>query len=306
MDLNSLDLNLLRSLQALLAEGSVTGAARRIGVSQPAMSAQLARLRTLFGDPLLVPSGRRMVPTVRAESLRAPLQRLLQDLLGLVREQAGFDPASARETFRLGGTDYVHAVLSAGLVEHLRGAAPGLRLAMMPFDAERLWGALESGRLDAAVITTFMKLDEAKALMLIEESFVFAQRKGHPRGATPPDLEAFCALDHVLVSPEGGGFVGAVDRLLETLGRRRRVAVSLPSFLLAPALIGSSDLVCVLPERLARGHAASLETFPLPFALGGFALQLVWHARRQNDPAHVWFRRALFGYVRSLPEPVAA
>ena len=303
MDLKSLDLNLLLSLDALLAEGSVTEASRRIGVSQPAMSAQLARLRALFGDPLLVPSGRRMVPTVRAEALRDPLRCLLQDLLGLVRAQAAFDPASARETFRLGGTDYIHAVLSGGLVEHLRRAAPGIRIAMMPFESARLWPDLESGRLDAAVVTSFVTLDEAKSVLLLEEAMVFAQRRGHPRGAKPPSLEGFCALDHILVSPEGGGFVGAVDRMLKSRGRSRRVAVSLPSFLLAPTLIESSDLVCVLPERLARRYEETLEIFPLPFELEGFALRLVWHPRRQNDPAHVWFRQETATLVRSGPPP---
>ncbi|WP_299626550.1 LysR family transcriptional regulator [Pelagibius sp.] len=301
MDTKDLDLNLLRSLDALLGAESVTGAARRIGISQPAMSAQLARLRQLFGDPLLVASGRRMVPTVRAEALRAPLRALLQDAEGLLREEVAFDPMAAEETFRLGGTDYVHAVLAGGLVDHLHRQAPGIRLAMMPFHSASVWQDLETGRLDAAIVTSFVTLNAAKARLLLRERFVFVQRRGHPRGSQPPDLNAFCALDHILVSPEGGGFVGAVDRALSALGRSRRVLVSLPSFLLAPALIQTSDLVCVFPERLALGCGGGLEVFPLPFALAGFDLQMVWHPRRHNDPAHVWFRNEIADYARRLP-----
>ena len=301
MDIKLLDLNLLRSLDALLTECSVTGAAQQIGISQPAMSAQLARLRKLLGDPLLVASGRRMVATDRAEALRAPLKKLMQDLEGLLREQAPFEPGEASDTFRLGGTDYVHAVVSAGLIHHLLEQAPGIRLAMMPFQSEQVWQDLESGRMDAAVVTTFVTLNEAKARHLLEERFVLVQRRGHPRGSKPPTLDAFCDLDHVLVSPEGGGFTGAVDKALRKVGRMRRIVASLPSFLLVPPLVQTSDLVCVFPERLARVCADDLELCPLPFELTGFDLQMIWHPRRHNDPAHVWFRNAVAEHVRQQP-----
>ena len=301
MDADPRDLKLLLTLDALLAEGSVTRAARRLGVSQPALSAQLARLRAMFGDPMFVMSGRRMVPTTRAEAVREPLRRLLRDVEGLVRDHADFDPATAVETFRLSGTDYVHAVVSCGLIDRLRGVAPGLRVALMPFDSDRVWQDLESGRLDASIVTTFVVLNQAKARFLLREEFVLVQRKGHPRGSAPPGVADFCTLDHVLISPEGGGFFGAVDQALEKLGHARRVVVSLPSFLLAPAVIGATDLVCVLPRRVAQAYAASLDILPLPFAVTGFDLQLIWHPRRQHDPAHVWFRNQLADHVRERP-----
>ncbi|MEO1250498.1 MAG: LysR family transcriptional regulator, partial [Pseudomonadota bacterium] len=233
MDMNSLDLNLLKSLHVLLVERSVTGAARRIGISQPAMSAQLARLRRQFGDPLLVSSGRSLVPTVRAEALQEPLEAILQDLFGLVQTQSTFDPLTAQDTVFLGGTDYVHAMISGYLAAHLRVEAPGIRLAMMPFVHGSLARDLETGRMSAAIVTSFVRLDQAKSVTLQSERFAFVQRSGHPRGAAPPTLDEFCSLQHVLVSPEGGGFSGAVDQALDDLGRKRHVAVSLPSFLLA-------------------------------------------------------------------------
>ncbi len=271
------NLNLLRTLDALLAHGSVTAAARHLGLSQPALSAQLARLRRLFGDPLFVASGRHLVPTSRAEALRIPLRRGLQALEGLVRTQTVFDPATASGTLGIGGTDYVHAVLGGALIAGVRAQAPGLAVALMPFVADRAWAELENGRLDAAIVTSFVTLDEARRRMLFSERFIFVQRKGHPRGPAPPDLDAFCTLPHVLVSPEGGGFFGAVDRVLADLGRSRAVVVSLPSFLLAPAMLAGSDLVCVLPARLASAHTDRLDLLPLPLPVPGFDVHLVWH-----------------------------
>ncbi len=300
MDISKLDLNLLHSLDVLLEEASVTGAARRLGISQPAMSAQLARLRRLFGDPLLVPSGRKMVPTVRAEGLRFPLRAQLQDLQVLVRAQTAFAPETTTDTIRLGGTDYAHAVLSEDLICHLRANAPSLRLALMPFVSGRAAQDLESGRMEAAIVTSFVQLDEAKSISLLHEDFVFVQRAGHPRGTKPLDVQEFCDLDHILVSPEGGGFTGQVDAALKTRGLARTVCVSLPSFLLALPLIERSDLVTVLPARLAQRYGHRLEIFPLPFALEGFDLRLVWHVRRHHDPAHIWFRRAVSDFVRVL------
>ena len=294
MDLRRSDLGLLVALDALLSEGGVTAAANRLNISQPAMSAQLARLRRLFNDPLLVSSGRRMLATPKALELHGPLQNLLRELDMLVRAKADFAPATSREVFRLGGTDHGHSVLSAPLARRFGAEAPNAKLALLPFDAADTWQFLEDGRMDAAAVTSFVVHNEARSRHLFSEVFVFVQRKGHPRGTTPPDLDAFCALDHVLVSPEGGGFIGAVDQALSALGRSRNVVVSLPSFLLAPALIAASDTVGVLPGRVARAFEDSLDIFDLPLDIAGFDLQLIWHPRRQNDPAHIWFRNQIF------------
>lgn len=294
MDLRRTDLGLLVTLDVLLSEGGVTAAAKRLNISQPAMSAQLARLRRLFNDPLLVSSGRRMVATSRALELRGPLQALLRELDMLVRAGADFDPSSSREVFRLGGTDHSHSVLSAPLARRFGAQAPHARLALLPFDPDDTWTFLEDGRMDAAAVTSFVVLNEARSRHLFHEVFVFVQRKNHPRGSAQPDMDSFCALDHVLVSPEGGGFTGAVDTALDALGRSRNVVASLPNFLLALRLIAESDLVGVLPSRVARGFTASIDVFDLPLEVDGFDLQLIWHPRRQNDPAHIWFRRQIF------------
>lgn len=289
MDMKKSEIGLLIALDALLEAESVTTAAHALGISQPAMSAQLARLRTLFNDPLLTTSGRKLVPTVRALEVREPLRALLADLDLLVRESVAFDPATTDRTFRVIGTDYVHSVLSAALHETFARLAPNARLAFMPFDPPTVWPLLEHDRADLA-LATGMNLPDAKRRPGMNETFKIVQRKDHPRGTGPFTLDAFCAMEHILVSPEGGGFFGAADKILSELGRSRRITCSLPSFLLAPSLVASSDLVALLPVRLASSYGDRLEQFDLPFPSPEFAVDLLWHPRRHNDPAHKWFR----------------
>ncbi|MDX8355033.1 LysR family transcriptional regulator [Cognatiyoonia sp. IB215182] len=299
MDIKQADIGLLVGLQALLETQSVTRAAKALNLSQPAMSAQLARLRAMFGDPLLVSSGRRLVPTSRAEALRDPLQKLLGDMDALIKEGRTFDAATSKATFRLIGTDYVHGVIAPHIATKLASAAPRARLALLPFDPSSVWSALEEDRADAALITG-MQLADAKMRAGLEEDFLVIQRKGHARGTGPMTLEAFCTAEHVLVSPQGGGFSGAIDARLKKMGRVRRVACSVPGFFLVPSLIAASDYLCVLPRRIATQYASSLDWFDLPFPSPRFQIDLLWHPRRQQDPAHVWFRQQVSNAMRAV------
>lgn len=289
MDLNQSDIGLLVALNTLLDQESVTGAARAMGISQPAMSAQLARLRTLFNDPLLTPSGRKLVPTARALEIREPLRVLLADLDLLVRETAQFDPACTDRTFRLIATDYVHAVLAKDILLAFAAEAPMARIALLGSDPQNVWAQLEHDSADLALVTG-MNLPEARRRPGLTEAFTVIQRKGHPRGTAPFTLDTFCTVEHALVSPEGGGFFGAVDKILSEENRARRISCSVPSFLLAPSLVAGSDLVAVIPSRLAALHESELDQFPLPFQSPEFSVDLLWHPRRQKDPAHVWLR----------------
>jgi len=289
MDLKQSDVGLLIALDALLADESVTAAAQRLGISQPAMSAQLARLRALFNDPLLAASGRKLIPTARALEIKQPLRVLLADLDLLVRESAQFDPATTDRTFRLIGTDYVHSVLSPALLQAVAREAPKARLALLAFDPPAVWPQLEQDKADLALVTG-MNLPEARQRRGLHEAFTVIQRKGHPRGLTPFTLESFCAEEHILVSPEGGGFFGAADKVLAETGRARRVACSVPSFLLAPTLVAHSNRITLIPLRLAELHSGLVDRIDPPFPSPAFSVDLLWHPRRQKDPAHVWFR----------------
>ncbi|WP_305984719.1 LysR family transcriptional regulator [Roseibium sp. MMSF_3544] len=299
MDIKQGDIGLLMALDALLEHESVSAAAAQLGISQPAMSAQLKRLRQLFNDPLLTPSGRRLVATSRARRLQTDLRRNLQDLDALVRENNAFDPATARNTFRLVGTDYVHALLGPKLEERMRRLAPNARLAFLAFEPKTLWMLLENDTVDLA-LATGMSLPDAMSRTALAEQFCVIMRRDHPLSGEELTLEAFCAARHVLVSPEGGGFVGAADKALARHGLKRQVSVSLPSFLLAPALVAQSDAFCLIPRRLAERYKDIVVSHRPPLNVPGFDVTMLWHPRRQNDPAHMWFRGEVGALTKSV------
>ncbi len=301
MNIRQGDIGLLLALDALLKFESVSLAADHIGISQPAMSSQLKRLRSLFNDPLLTPSGRRLVATSQALSLQAELRRHLQGLDALVRERNRFVPFTTEQTFRVIGTDYVHSVLASSLEAFFGREAPSARLAFLPFAPRTLWSALENDSTDLALVTG-MNLPDAKVLPVLTEGFRVIQRKGHPRGMKPITLDEYCAARHVLVSPEGGGFDGLADQILASQNMRRQVAVSSPGFLLAPQLVSQSDSLCLIPSRIASLYSELVDSFAPPFETPTFDVEMLWHPRRQNDPSHQWFREA----VRSLSRKRAA
>lgn len=299
MDIKQGDIGLLVALDALLEHESVSRAADQLGISQPAMSAQLKRLRQLFNDPLLTPSGRRLVATSRALALQQDLRRHLQNLDALVRENETFDPAVTQKTFRMIATDYVHLILAARLEEQISAAAPAARLAFLPFEPRSMWEVLEGDGADLALVTG-MELPDAISRPAMSETFCMIMRRGHPLEETELTPESFCEQRHILISPEGGGFVGAIDRALAGLGMNRHVAVSLPSFLLAPGLVAASDALCVVPRRLADLYRDSVVCRDLPFDVSGFDVDMLWHPRRQNDPAHTWFRGEIASLARAV------
>ncbi|MGZ5846434.1 MAG: LysR family transcriptional regulator [Ramlibacter sp.] len=288
-----MDLNLLVSLDALLAEAHVTRAAARLGLSQPALSAQLRQLRAAFGDPLLVPSPRGMALTARAEALRAPLRELLAGVHHLLASSRTFDPLSARQRFRIAATDAIHSIVTTALAARLGTLAPHCQVAMQSADLRTAEEQLAAGELDLLLHTPGAIPPSLHARKLYDETFLCVLRRDHPAAAAPLDLDTFCALPHAMVSPAGGGFSGAVDDALQPLGRTRTVQVSVNSFLLVPALVETSDLIASVPARLARRVSAQLAVLAPPCAIPGFSVAMGWHARAHADPAQVWMRDTL-------------
>lgn len=297
MDLHRIDLNLLVSLDTLLAERNVTHAARRLSISQPALSAQLKQLRELFGDPLLVPAARGMTPTLRALELHAPLRELLASVNRLVSGRQEFDPAAATDTFRVAAADSLQAAICLPLIATMRVGAPNTRIALFPAYRQRIGEQLASGEIDLVLGTRHSLPDAVKTRALYEENFLCLLRRGHRLAGRPLDLDAFCQLDHVMVSPSGGGFTGVVDEALAQLGRRRRVVASLTSFLVAPALVARSDLVCTVPARVAHALADTVTLAAPPCELASFSVHMGWHARTDTDPAQKWLRQQVLAVV---------
>lgn len=290
-----MDLNLLTAFDALMAERHVTRAATRVGISQPAMSAALARLRRLTGDELLVRGARGLAPTPFALDLADPVRAAL----GLIADAFGarrpFDPAVATQTFAIGMADYPAQLLAGPLAELLMREATGCDLRLRSFrDRREALTLLDDGRVDAAIGVS--PGQEARILHrpLFDQKFLGIARSSPNSGLSFASLDAFCAAKHLLVSPEGDDF-GTVDRALESLGRSRRVAMSISAMHLAPAIVASTDLVAALPEGMiaASGLGDRLDCFPLPVAVEPVTFHLLWHRRSNDHAAHRWVRELL-------------
>lgn len=295
MDIRPADLGLLVSLNVLLQENNVTRAAARLHISQPALSAQLARLRHLFGDPLFVPSesGRGMVPTARALALRDGLETSLRQLEAAMRDPGSFDPARAERTFSVAANDNVVTMFGIELVRRI--AASGgkdLRVSFLEPNVEGIVARMERGELDLLIGAAQTIPAQLKASPLSSERYVMAQRKGHPRGARPPTLKQFAALSHVLVSSKGD-FHSFIDQRLAELGQQRKVAVVVPHYNLVPTILANTDYVCTLPVRFLQKFQGQLDIFKLPFDLPEFAISMAWHPRSEHDAGHRWLREQL-------------
>ncbi|WP_207478205.1 LysR family transcriptional regulator [Arenibaculum pallidiluteum] len=289
----SIDLNLLVALDALLAERNVTRAARRLNLSQPALSAQLARLRDLFGDPLLLPAQRGMIPTQRAMELQEPLRLALEEVRGVVLSGSRFDPSAAEITVSIAASDYGQYSALMPLAFALAREAPGLRLAFRTLEATALLSQMERGEVDLAVMTPQTAPDRLRMRGLFEERYVAITRRNHPAVLNGLDLDTFCSLDHVIVSPRGGGFAGPADAALAAHGRTRRVALSAPGFLIVPELVARCDMVALVPSRIAHERADRLQIFEPPVPVPGFSIAMVWHDRTADHPAQKWLRSRL-------------
>lgn len=307
--LAGVDLNLLVSLDALLSERHVTRAARRLGVTQSAMSHTLRRLRDLFEDPLLVRAPGGMVPTPRAEALSLTVRTGLATLGVALFEPATFDAATSTRRFRLATPDLFDAVALAPLLQQLGQTAPGVDLTAVSISRGGVWEGLASGELDVAVMP---KLDGPNSTAplwtedcpeglqtrtLFRDEFVVFLRQGHPAlGADQGiDLERYAAARHLMVSPTGEGH-GLVDDLLATAGLSRRVALRIPHFTSAPAIVATSDLVLTGPQALGALMAyLPCVSVPPPMAIPGHRVVMFWHERMTQDPGHRWLREALAG-----------
>lgn len=300
MDLRRIDLNLLVTLSVLLEQRSVTAAAERLHLSQPAVSGHLRRLREIFDDPLLASQGRGLVPTARARALRRPLAEALGHLSRAVDSGTLFDPATSERVFRVAATDSIHASLGTLLARILAAQAPGIRLAMyLHHDPQRLGTRLVEGQLDVAVLTPSTLPPGLDVQSLYEERFVCVVRRGHPFVGSDVDLDRFCAAQHVLVSLVGGGLFGAVDEALGAMGRSRVVRISVPSFLLVPQLLVGTDALATVPSRLAYQWRDRLEVIELPLRLPTFEVQLGTSPHAHGDLGLAW----LIERIREISQP---
>jgi DNA-binding transcriptional LysR family regulator len=295
-NLRRLDINLLLTLDVLLSEHNVTRAAQRLNLSQPSVSVHLAKLRDIFGDPLLLPGPRGMRPTARADELREPLREALEALERAVAPASAFDPALATHTWKIAATDYGESTVVLPALSRLREQAPGTRLAVIDLTPAHLVKQAEQGVFDLALHISEDAPPELHRRPLFAERYVLAGRVGHPGLMQAPSREQFCALEHVMVSREGGGFFGVTDRSLVDVGLMRKVVLSVPHFLMAMSVLAATDLVAMLPSRLVRGNPA-LQVVDAPLEVPGYEMAMFWGERSHRDPAHKWLREHLLASV---------
>jgi DNA-binding transcriptional LysR family regulator len=297
--MESTDLGLLVSLDALLQEGSVTGAARRVGLSTPAMSHALARIRERLADPILVRSGRGMLLTPRALALKPQVHSVVTEARRALEPERPFVASELSRTFVVHATDYVLTVLGSTIDRILRHDAPKVCVRFIP-NSPNDPALLRDQGSDLAVGIYGELPQEMRKRQLLTDRFVCVVRRGHPATKKRFTLEQYVRLPHIQVAPRGkpGGYL---DDVLRERGLSRTVARAVPYFVTALQLAAETDYVLTISERIAIRFAASLslELLEVPVKLRPYALSLVWHPRMDGDPAHRFLREV---FLRAATE----
>ncbi|KJE24567.1 transcriptional regulator, LysR family [Frankia torreyi] len=296
--LAGVDLNLLVTLDALLAERSVSGAARRLHLTEPAVSRALGRIRKATGDPILVRAGNAMVPTPRALEIHAEVHALVQRAHAVFAPVGAPDLATLDRTFTILGSDMLVAAIGVDLLDRLARQAPRVRLRFLPEPTPSA-DPLRDGTADLEIGQIDSTAPEIRVETLGEDSAIAVVRAGHPLTERPLTPQRLAAARHVVASRRGR-LHGPIDDALATLGLRRAVVASVPSHTVALALVAQSDLVGVAPRRLGRDRLAALGLVPLDLGLDlpSLSLCLAWHPRFDADASHRWLRAQVRDVIR--------
>ena len=294
MNLRRIDLNLLVIFDALMTERNVTRAARRVGLSQPAFSNALTRLRERLKDELFVRSPQGMRPTPRAVELASEVHDALATIESAL-DPVAFDPKTARRTFTIDTSDYVVTSCFSAIMSHLAREAPGIDLRLLPAGG-RIYERLDAREVDFGIGAYGEVPERFGTVVLDEDEFVVIMRPDHPLARGRLTLERYAAAKHLLVTLRGDAR-GFVDDILAEHGLTRRIALTVNQFSVAPGIVAESDLVTALPQRIADRYAPLFKLTVRPFPQAApfvfRAIQLIWHEHFAAHPAHLWFRRAL-------------
>ena len=309
LNFRTLDLNLLRVFNEVMTERSLTRAAAKLSLTQPAVSNALRRLREALGDDLLRRSGQGLVPTPHALALWPTVQEALRQLQETLTPSA-FDPAQASTTFVMAMADATAAELMPGLIKAMDQQAPRISVRVVPLttrDPRRLLEQDQAGLVIGyfpavlASLTAQAQAGETPAYhhqRLYDSQYVCVMRRGHPLADTPLTLQAYCAARHLLVSFSGRPY-GFIDEALASLGRQRQVVLTVNQFFTAGRVVATSDLLTVLPRHFlsVTGIAETLVVHELPFKVPPIHVDMLWHRRLEHQSAHEWLR----GVLQQLP-----
>ncbi len=292
MKLTTFDLNLLVVFEAILRERSVTKAGERLGLSQPAMSHALNRLRWMLKDQLFIRTPEGMVPTPRAEQLAHPVRRALGELQSALDPEE-FIPAQAERRFTVAVNNYAAVVLAGPITAECAALAPNVRVSLRPSGTLNLPELLDRGELDVAIAALEPPADRFASRVLVEDRYVAVMRRGHPVAHKKLDLEAFAALPHLVISSSGED-LSFVDAALGAAGYARSIALEAP-YLSAGTILVQSDMVAVLGGQIAQEfrRAYPIELRDLPFKSPRLHAVMLWHRRFNDQVAHRWLRETM-------------
>ena len=316
LNFRTLDLNLLRVFDEVMAERNLTRAAEKLAITQPAVSNALRRLREVLGDELVTRRGHGVEPTPRALALWPAVRHALAQLQETL-SPGRFDPASAQTTFVLAMADATGATLIPPLIEIVEREAPGVSLRVVPLTTRDPRRLLDDETADVAVgyfpaamadLTARAQSDNVVAhesTRLYDSQYVCVMRADHPLAAVPMTLDLYCAARHLLVSFSGKPF-GFIDGALAALGRERRIVLTVNQFFTAGRVVATTDLLTVLPRHFVGVASVRDELVwrPLPMTLPPVHVDALWHRRRNHDPAHRWLREAIARAARNTPAPI--
>ena len=311
MILKNIDLNLLIYLDVLLREKNVTRAAEQLGITQPAMSNGLKRLRSIFDDPLLIRSSEGMTPTERALDLQPALRQALSDIQMVLEPNQSFDPKQSNRMFRIMASDYAEATLVPALVKEMRETAPNVVLDFLtPSDVS--YKDMEQGRVDMA-INRFNEIPQSfHQITVWEDTFSCLLNRGNP-AVDHFTLESYLAAQHIWVSktgmgvgfgmnPEKSGQLGWIDKALLEIGEKRNISIFTRHYQMPALIAESNDLIATLPTRVARLQAqnAKLVVLPPPFFISSFELKMAWSPLLQHNSAHKWLRGLIIEVAKKV------
>ncbi len=289
------DLNLLAHFDALMSNKSVSQAGEAMGISQPAMSSALSRLRYLFGDALLVRSGNTWTPTARALELHRTFQPMLQAWQRSTSPTAAFDPATTHHIFHLYASDYLQLAVLPRVLPRLKAEAPNAQIRCLPAKTSGAQDMLTGNYIELYIGHYPEPAESLRARFLFEEASTCLVRAGHPALSKPWDLAAFLQYEHMDASGYAGYFNAQIDAALQAQSQRRVVGALLSSYVATPFALAATDMISTLPSSVASKLAEVSNTvlLPTPLPLPPLSISLYWHERYQHDPAHAWMRQCI-------------
>lgn len=291
MNLTKVDLNLFIVFDAIYTEANLTRAGQIVGITQPAVSNALSRLRETFNDPLFVRTAQGMVPTPMAQNIIGSVRNALQLLRVSVQESRIFNPQEANKTFHISMTDLVEAVLLPPLFQRLRRQAPGVQIESFLTRRRETTKELAAGRIDFAVDAPLNTDLQVRHVKLFEDRYVCAIRKGHPLAKEKISLDEYLSLSHIHISSRRSG-LGLVDLALGKMGLQRKVALRSQHYLMAHEVMQQTDMAMTVSESFARRHALHVVELPVN-SVPAQETHLYWHESTDQDPANRWMREQL-------------